>query len=136
MHEQTDGQLPPPGAPHHFGPPPAPYQPPHPSSPVVPAQWSPQLHGYEQRRGVVPAKSPGVAVLLTFLWLGAGHLYAGRTGTGVALLVYGGLLWLLCLTLIGALIGVPLWLVSVPLAMVMAARAARDSNARNGIVVR
>ena len=51
-----------------------------------------------QRRG--QPKSAGVAVLLSFLLLGAGHLYMGRTGAGIALIVLDVFLWLLALTLL------------------------------------
>lgn len=78
----------------------------------------------------VPMKSAGVAVLLSFLWLGAGHLYAERIGTGIALLVFDALLWLLALSFVGAIVAVPIWLVAMPLAMVSSAAAARDFNDR------
>ncbi|MEZ0165492.1 hypothetical protein AB2L27_12055 [Kineococcus sp. LSe6-4] len=35
----------------------------------------------------VPAKTPGLAVLLSFLWLGAGNCYAGQVGLGVTFIV-------------------------------------------------
>ena len=84
----------------------------------------------------IPAKSAGVAVLLTFLWLGAGHLYANRTTTGVLLIIYDFFLVLLSITLIGAIVAVPLWLITAPIVMIFAANAANDYNRRNGIVVR
>jgi TM2 domain-containing membrane protein YozV len=84
----------------------------------------------------IPAKSAGIAVLLSFLWLGAGHLYANRTTTGVLLIIYDFFLVLLSVTLIGAVIAVPLWLITAPIVMVLAANAANDFNRRNGIVVR
>ncbi len=43
--------------------------------------------GPHAHRGVVAAKTPGIAVLLSFLWLGAGHAYAGRTAAGVVFMV-------------------------------------------------
>jgi TM2 domain-containing membrane protein YozV len=84
----------------------------------------------------IPAKSAGVAVLLTFLWLGAGHLYANRTTTGVLLIIYDFFLVLLSITLIGAIVAVPLWLITAPIVMIFAANAANDYNRRTGIVVR
>ncbi len=84
-------------------------------------------------RGVT-AKSPGVAVLLTFLWLGAGHLYANRTGIGVCLLLFEFFVLVPLLFVFG--VGILLWLVTAPIAMITAASAARNFNARNGIVVR
>ncbi len=86
--------------------------------------------------GGVAAKSPGIAVLLSFIWLGAGHLYAGQVGLGVALMVFDAFLVLLAFTLIGLIIAVPLWLISAPIVMVLAYSAAKRFNERNGIVVR
>lgn len=86
--------------------------------------------------GVVPAKSAGVAVLLSLLWLGAGHLYAGRIGTGIALIVFDLLLAVLALTGIGLVIAFPVWLMAFLVTAVLAANAASAFNRRNGIVVR
>lgn len=111
----------------------------------APQQWSGAAPGqwpgaypppYPQPAVVVSAKSAGIAVLLSFLWLGAGHLYAGNIGTGVALLAYHGFLVLLAITLVGSLLAIPLWLLSAPVVMFLAARAAQGFNARNGVVVR
>lgn len=85
-------------------------------------------------RAVVAAKTPGIAVLLTFLWLGAGHLYAGRTGTGVALLVTNVfLLILLAVPLVGWVLAPVLWVPLFVLAAVSAAGAVRAHNARWGV---
>ncbi len=81
---------------------------------------------------VVPAKSPGVAVLLTFLWLGAGHLYAGSTGAGIALMLLEFVL--LPLAFLG--VGIVLWVLIAPFAMFFAAQAAKAFNQRNGIIIR
>ncbi len=85
---------------------------------------------------MVVAKSAGIAVLLSFLWLGAGHLYANRTITGVLLIIYNTFLVLLSITLVGAIAAVPLWLISAPIVMILSAGAANDFNRRNGILVR
>ena len=66
-----------------------------------------------------PPKSVGVAVLLSFFWLGAGHIYAGRMGSGIALAIFDGFLVLLALTGIGLIIAVPVWLIATPLAMAL-----------------
>ncbi|MEW1956450.1 hypothetical protein [Kineococcus sp. NPDC059986] len=68
------------------------------------------------------SRRPGVAVLLTFLWLGAGNLYAGQVGLGVTL----ALAQLVCLPLAGLfasvtlgvslLVSVPVWLAAVAVA--------------------
>lgn len=73
-------------------------------------------------------------MLLSFLWLGAGHLYANRIATGVCLILFQlFILWPL-LFVFGA--GFLLWLVTAPIVMVLAASAANDFNRRNGLVVR
>lgn len=54
-------------------------------------------------------KSPGVAVLLTLLWIGAGHLYLDRVGTGLVLMGAHFFLGLL-LFLVFAPLGFVLWL--------------------------
>jgi len=85
---------------------------------------------------VVAAKSAGIAVLLTLLWLGAGHLYAGKIGAGIALVVFDFVLFLLALTFVGALVAIPIWIVTFAIAAFLSANAVSDFNRRNGIVVR
>ncbi len=80
----------------------------------------------------VPAKSAGVAVLLSLLWFGAGHLYANQPGAGIALAIYDGFLVLLAITLFGLVIAVPLWLLSAPIVATTAAAAANNYNRRTG----
>jgi TM2 domain-containing membrane protein YozV len=83
----------------------------------------------------VTAKSGGVAVLLSFLWLGAGHLYANEMGWGIGLLLYNAFLVFLSITLIGAIVAVPLWLMTAPFVMYFSAQAVHAFNRRNGLVV-
>ncbi|WP_432541846.1 hypothetical protein [Kineococcus sp. SYSU DK002] len=58
-------------------------------APPPPAPVQPYQQSYPQARPVVlvPAKTPGLAVLFSFLWLGAGNCYAGQVGLGVTLIV-------------------------------------------------
>jgi TM2 domain-containing membrane protein YozV len=98
-----------------------------------PPQYPP---AYPQQVVGVAPKSAGLAVLLSFLWLGAGHLYANRIGAGIALMVYEAFLALLSFSIVGLVISVPLWFISVIVVMILAANAANDFNRRNGIVVR
>jgi len=86
-------------------------------------------------QNIVAPKSVGVAVLLSFFWLGAGHLYAGRTGTGIALAIFDGFLVLLAITGVGAILAVPIWLICTPIVMALAASAAKQYNRRNGVIV-
>jgi hypothetical protein len=85
---------------------------------------------------VVTPKSSGIAVLLTFLWLGAGHLYAGRMTTGIVLIVTDLILWMLSFTVILAIITVPVFVILLIISAVLAAQAAKDFNYRNGLVLR
>jgi TM2 domain-containing membrane protein YozV len=74
-----------------------------------------------------PAKSAGVAVFLSFLWPGLGHLYVGDIGTGLALGFVNLFLAFLTLAFIlPALAAFGLWIVG----MVMAANAAGAHNQR------
>lgn len=100
---------------------------------VTPAAW--RKHQQLQPTAVVTAKSAGLAVLLTIVWLGAGHLYAGRVATGIALMLFDSILVLLAFSLLGIIIAVPVWIVAAPITMVFAASAASAFNRRNGITV-
>ena len=43
------------------------------------------------------AKSPGIALLLSFLWCGAGQIYCGRVGRGILMFVGAVALWFILL---------------------------------------
>lgn len=81
-------------------------------------------------------KSVGVAVLLSLVWFGAGHLYANRTAAGIALLVYDLFLFILSISIAGLVVALPLWAISLPIVMITAASATNAYNRRNGLVVR
>lgn len=89
---------------------------------------------YQQPVMVMAPKSAGLAVFFTFLWLGVGHLYAGKTGAGIALVLLD--LFVLTPLVFVFFIGVLLWFIIAPIVMIFAAKAANDFNHRNGIVVR
>jgi len=78
----------------------------------------------------VPAKSKGTAVLLTFLWLGAGHMYAEKIGVGIALAIIDTFLVLLGLTGIGLIIAFPIWIVLFIIAALLSASAVEQFNAK------
>jgi TM2 domain-containing membrane protein YozV len=78
----------------------------------------------------VPAKSVGLAMLLTVGWLGAGHLYANRVFAGALLLGLNLFLVLLSFTGAGLVLSVPLWCVAAGGAMVTAANAVQRHNER------
>lgn len=107
----------------------------YPPVPAVPAMAPAPPPGYGGTVRLVTAKSPGIAVLLSFLWLGAGHLYVGQIGAGIALIVLDFFLALLSFTVFGLLISIPVWLIAFVIVAILAARAAKDFNYRNGIVV-
>ncbi len=75
-------------------------------------------------------RSVGVAVLLSVVWLGAGHLYAGRPDVAAALMAYNAVLVLMSVTVIALILTVPMWLLSAPLVAVLAARAVIEDNRR------
>lgn len=82
-----------------------------------------------------PTRSAGVAVLLSILWLGAGHLYAGRIASGLVLMIWDAILVLCSFFVVALVITVPLWIISViPVAM-LAANAATKANRQNQVVL-
>jgi TM2 domain-containing membrane protein YozV len=83
----------------------------------------------------LPLKSPLGAALLSWLWPGLGHLYAGRAGSGVALLVVAPIVYYLLL-LIAAFTLDPLPLIGLLLiALAIAHSAANDARQVNAIRV-
>jgi len=107
------GQQPPSFGQSPFGQPPAPYQ----QQSFQPAYVSP--------------KSPALAVVLSIVWLGAGHFYAGRSDTTAILLAVGNaVLWLLFLLCFVGILG---WIPLVIFASIDARKAAIDFNRRNGL---
>lgn len=77
----------------------------------------------------VPLKSKGIAVLLTFFWLGAGHLYADRIGTGIVLILIDMFLVFLAMTGVGLIIAFPVWLILFMLAALLSVSAVDQCNA-------
>jgi len=87
-----------------------------------------------QPTAVVSLKTPGIAVLLSFLWLGAGHLYAGRTGVGLALIAIDlVLILLLMVPLIGWVLAPLGWLGLFIYAAISSSNAVKQHNARFGV---
>lgn len=79
----------------------------------------------------VSAKSPVLAIVLTVLWLGAGHFYAGRSdATPIILLIANFVLWALFLF---CLVGILGWIPLVIWASIDARSAAIDFNRRHGL---
>jgi len=55
-------------------------------------------------------KSAGLAIFLSFIWPGAGHLYAGGgTEKGIVFTCISGLCFLISLTIVGLIITIPVW---------------------------
>ncbi|MDR7419598.1 MAG: hypothetical protein QN178_11895 [Armatimonadota bacterium] len=73
-------------------------------------------------------KEPWLAALLSFILPGMGHLYAGAVGTGIVLLALYGFAWLMTLSIIGAIIGVPLLFAVAIGALVGSYNAAQAAN--------
>jgi TM2 domain-containing membrane protein YozV len=95
---------------------PAPYQQPYPAG------------GYQQPTQIVP-KNAGVALLISFFLPGVGSLYAGKTTTGVIILIGYIISWILTIVLIGfvGVFGFWLW------GMIDSYQAAQSWNRARGI---
>jgi hypothetical protein len=78
----------------------------------------------------MPIKSPGIAVLLTFLWLGAGHLYAGSITAGVLLLILDFLLILLSLVPFAIILTIPIWIIAFIICSISVVRCIETYNRR------
>jgi hypothetical protein len=78
----------------------------------------------------MPIKSPGIAVLLTFLWLGAGHLYAGSVTVGVLLLILDFFLVLLSLVPFAIILTIPIWIIAFIICSISVARCVETYNRR------
>jgi hypothetical protein len=77
------------------------------------------------------AKSPILAVVLSVLWLGAGHFDAGRTDAlPIVFAVVNGFLWLLTFM---CLVGVIPWVPMVIFACIDARKSAIEFNRRHGL---
>jgi TM2 domain-containing membrane protein YozV len=88
---------------------------PYPAAPYPAAPYPPMSYQPAMQRA---PKSAGIAILLTFLWIGAGHLYLDRVGTGLVLMgahfFLGVLLFVVFAPLgfvvwLGAVIGCVVW---------------------------
>ena len=74
-------------------------------------------------------KSAGIAVLLSLLVLGGGHLYLNRIGVGIALVCWDVFLFLVFLVpIVGWVIGFVLWVVSFG---IVAAVVVAEANTQN-----
>jgi len=92
----------------------------------APAFAQPQPQAYHGSR-----KSPGLAVLLSILWLGTGHFYAGRSDAlPIIFAVVNLFLWILTLT---CLIGIIPWIPMVIFAAIDSHKSAKDFNRRHGL---
>ncbi len=78
----------------------------------------------------LPLKSPLGAALLSWLWPGLGHCYAGRVGVGVALIIFGPVIYyaLLIIAAFDPVLIILLFIVAVVIAC-GAANSAREVNA-------
>ncbi|MCG3193706.1 MAG: hypothetical protein DIJKHBIC_02960 [Thermoanaerobaculia bacterium] len=74
-------------SPSNGTPPPPPPPPPHAASAILPPAGVSGLHERE--------RDPAIAVLLNFLWTGAGNIYIGQVSRGIALVI----VYTLCLPL-------------------------------------
>lgn len=120
-------------------PPPGPVQPyPQPSPPQQ--QYQPYPQPYPPRPVVVvPVKTPGLAVLFSFLWLGAGNCYAGQTALGVCLIVTQVVCAPIATFLASVTFGLslvvtgPIWLVAFVVSAVTGYNACKEHNRTLGL---
>jgi TM2 domain-containing membrane protein YozV len=77
------------------------------------------------------AKSAGLAIFLSFLWPGAGHLYVGGDNEkGIIFTCISGLCFLISLTIIGLVLTVPVWFGTAIYTMIDSNRLAQARNAQ------
>ena len=78
-------------------------------------------------------KSSGVAVILTVIWPGAGHLYLGLTNRGVPYVVANAVGFVLGLTVILIPITIIIWLVTL---LMTVGRISAETDAVNNVIAR
>lgn len=71
-------------------------------------------------------KSAGVALILSMFIPGVGQFYAGDIGMGIMFLILSFVAWSLIFTIIGAVIGLPMYTVIWIWAMVHAYKKAQE----------
>jgi TM2 domain-containing membrane protein YozV len=74
----------------------------------------------------VATKSAGIAVLLSFLWPGLGHLYIGQIGAGVALICAELGMVMFSFLIITLIVTVPVGVALLVVAATTAASAAQN----------
>ncbi len=79
---------------------------------------------------MVQAKNPGVAAVLSAVWTGAGQIYNGQIGLGLAFMAIQFINFLLIFLLIGFLTVPIMWIIGI----VQAYSSAKSFNARHGII--
>jgi TM2 domain-containing membrane protein YozV len=99
----------------------------------VPQPYPPMAYPTTGGRAVAP-KNPAVSLIVSFFIPGVGSLVNGDTGIGLTIL----LLWLLAIgldiTVVGAVVGIPLGLAMFIWGLIDAYQGARRWNARHGII--
>ncbi|HET9082628.1 MAG TPA: hypothetical protein VFO01_19205 [Trebonia sp.] len=115
-----------------YQPPPAgqAYPPPQGQYPVAPYQ-QPYPPGYAAPPAVqVMPKNAGVALLISFFIPGVGSMYAGKTNTGVIILIGYIISWVLTIVIIGfaGILGFWIW------GLIDAYQAAQQWNRAHGII--
>ena len=124
------GYAPPPPN-HQHAPPPPPYPPPGYPPPQQQYPPPPPQYAAGSNPGVAAValalnhKSPGVAVLLSLLLTGAGQIYCGKAGRGIAFFCAGVFAWVTLFFLIGFILLPAVWI----WAAVDAASLAKRQNA-------
>ncbi len=113
------------------------------SSIGVPAQYTPPPWAQAPHPYSPPPtpKSSAVAILLSFLWPGAGHLYVGANypggsqDKGIVFTVISGICFFLSLTIFGLVISFPVWLGCAIYTMIDSNKRAQHWNVARGFPV-
>ncbi len=82
-------------------------------------------------------KSVGLAVFLSFLWPGAGHLYVGEVSdkdmtTGIVFTCISGACFLISFTIVGLILTIPVWFGTAIWTMIASSRLAKQWNSEAG----
>lgn len=73
-------------------------------------------------------RNPGIAAVLSFFWPGVGQIYNGQMTKGLILVAINAICWLLNITLILSIIGIPVQAVLTVYAIYDAYKTAQKLN--------
>jgi TM2 domain-containing membrane protein YozV len=98
------------------------------SCPVCGAAQAPNALAPTPTYVIRPQKSVALAVILSIIWLGLGHLYLGRIATGIILAITDLILVFIAFTWVGLFVAIPAWAILIPVVTILAGVAAQNQN--------